>query len=122
MPNRHAKYEDCGLKESKLIGRTSFFINQGPCDLDLWPGNLKIYRDHLLIMTNLDTKYEDYWKRNLKLLGGQAFFSQNPCDLDLWPGDLKIDTGHLLIMTYLHAKIWRLLIKGIFSYWAGKLF
>jgi hypothetical protein len=29
-------------------------------------------------------------QRNLKLLGGQAFFSQGPCDVDLWPGDLKI--------------------------------
>jgi hypothetical protein len=43
-------------------------------------------------------------QRNLKLLGGQAFWSQGPCDLDLWPGDLKINRVYLLIMTKLHAK------------------
>jgi hypothetical protein len=36
-------------------------------------------------------------QRNLKLLGGQAFFSQGPCDL-------KMNFGHLLIMTNLYAK------------------
>jgi hypothetical protein len=44
-------------------------------------------------------------QRNLKLFGGQAFWSQGPIVLDLWPGDLKINTGHLLIMTNLHAKL-----------------
>ena len=29
------------------------------CDLDLWPSNLKIYRGHLLSITNLLTKYHD---------------------------------------------------------------
>jgi len=29
------------------------------CDLDLWPSDLKIYRGHLLTMTNLPTKYHD---------------------------------------------------------------
>jgi hypothetical protein len=43
-------------------------------------------------------------QRNLKLLGGQAFFSHGPCDLDLWPNDLKINRGNLLIMTNLHIK------------------
>jgi hypothetical protein len=48
-------------------------------------------------------------QRDLKLLGGQAFWSQGPCDLDLWsddlwPVDLKIKRGHLLIMTNLYAK------------------
>ena len=29
------------------------------CDLDLWPSDLKIYRGHLLNMTNLPTMYHD---------------------------------------------------------------
>jgi hypothetical protein len=35
------------------------FWSQGPCDLDLWPYDLKIKRGYLLIMTNLHAKYED---------------------------------------------------------------
>ena len=30
------------------------------CDLDLWPSDLNIYRDHLLSITNLPTKYNDW--------------------------------------------------------------
>ena len=29
------------------------------CDLDLWPGDLKIFRGHLLAMTYLSTKHDD---------------------------------------------------------------
>jgi hypothetical protein len=39
-------------------------------------------------------KMKTVGQKNLKLLGGQAFFSQGPCDFDL-----KINRGHLLIMT-----------------------
>jgi hypothetical protein len=61
MTNLHAKYEDCGSKESLVIGRTSF-LSQGPCDL--WPSDPKIIRGHVLIITNLYTKHED-WGPNL---------------------------------------------------------
>jgi hypothetical protein len=64
--------------------------------------DLKISRGHLLIMTNLNTKYEDLGQRNLKLLGRQTFFKVKvPVTLTL---DLKVNRGHLMIMTYLHAK------------------
>jgi hypothetical protein len=42
----------------KLFGRQAFW-SQGPCGLDLGLHDLKIYRGHLLIMTNLHDKYED---------------------------------------------------------------
>jgi hypothetical protein len=45
----------------KLLGGQAFYI-QGPCDLDLWPSDLKINRCLLLIMTNLHAKYEDWIK------------------------------------------------------------
>jgi hypothetical protein len=41
-----------GQSNLKLLGGQAF-LSQGPCDLDLWPGDLKINRDHLLIMTNV---------------------------------------------------------------------
>jgi hypothetical protein len=92
-----------GQRFLKLLGGEAFW-SQGPCDVDLWPSDLKINRGHLLNMTNLHAKYEDCGSRNLKLLGGQAFFSQGSHDLDLWPSDLKINRGQLLNMANLHAK------------------
>jgi hypothetical protein len=47
-----------GQKNLKLLGGQAF-SSQGPCDLDLWPSDLKINRGHLQIMTNLHAKYED---------------------------------------------------------------
>jgi hypothetical protein len=38
-------------------------------------------------------------QRNLKLLGGQAFWSPGPSDFDLWPGDLKINRDYLPRLT-----------------------
>jgi hypothetical protein len=54
MPNM----KTVGQMNLKLLGGQAFLI-QGPCDLDLWPGDLKIIRGHLLIMTSLHAKYED---------------------------------------------------------------
>jgi hypothetical protein len=68
MTNLHAKYEDCGSKESQVIGRTRF-LSQGPCDLDLCPSDLKINRGHLLIMTNLNAKYEDCGPKESQVIG-----------------------------------------------------
>jgi hypothetical protein len=56
MTNLTAKYEDL-LKESEVFGWTSFF-SQSHCGLDLTPSDLKIKRDHLLKMTNLNDEYE----------------------------------------------------------------
>jgi len=42
----------------KILSRQGFCI-KCYCDFDLWPTNLKMYRVHLLTMTNLPTKYHD---------------------------------------------------------------
>jgi hypothetical protein len=54
MPNM----KTVGQKKFKLFGRQAF-CSQSPCDLDLWPSDLKINRGHFLVMTNLHAKYED---------------------------------------------------------------
>ena len=36
------------------------FEIQGHCDLDLWPTDHKIDRGHLLVLTNLHVKYEEF--------------------------------------------------------------
>jgi hypothetical protein len=41
-----------GQRILKLLGVQAFW-SQGPCDLDLWPGALKIKSGHLLVVTNL---------------------------------------------------------------------
>jgi hypothetical protein len=45
-----------GQRILKLLGGQAYF-SQGPCDL--WSCDIKIKRGHILIMTNLNTKYED---------------------------------------------------------------
>jgi hypothetical protein len=57
-----------GQKDLKLLGRQAF-LSEGPCDLDLSPGDLKINGGHLLIMTNLYTKYEDCGSKEFKVIG-----------------------------------------------------
>jgi len=42
----------------KILSRHEFCI-KCYCDLDLWPSDLKVYRGHLLTMTNLPTNYHD---------------------------------------------------------------
>jgi hypothetical protein len=43
-------------------------------------------------------------QRNLKLLGGQGFYSQGPVTLTFDSVISKNNRGHLLILTNLHAK------------------
>jgi hypothetical protein len=56
-----------GQRNLKLLDRQAY-SSQGTCDLDLWPGDLKINMGHLLIMTNLNTKYS-YWADKLFMRG-----------------------------------------------------
>jgi len=42
----------------KILNSHAFCI-KCYCDLDLWHSDLKMYRGHLLTMTNLPTKYHD---------------------------------------------------------------
>jgi hypothetical protein len=37
MTNLHAKYEDCGSKESQVIGQTSFYLVNAPVTLTFDP-------------------------------------------------------------------------------------
>jgi hypothetical protein len=48
-----------GQRNIKLLGKQAFLVKACLTLLDLWPSDLKINRGHLLIMTNLHTKYED---------------------------------------------------------------
>ena len=60
-------------------------------DLDLWPTDLNINRDHLLIKVNVPTKFE-----------AQGVGDQH--DLWPWPTDLNINRDRLLIKNYLPTK------------------
>ena len=68
-------------------------------DLDLWPSDLNINRDHLITMDYLPTTFEGcgtkrYWSRLAWPLTSH---------LDLWP-DLNINRNHLHIKDYLPTK------------------
>ena len=56
------------------------------CDLALWP---KMYRGHLLSMTNASTKNNDCHSETFQDIERTWFFIKRYCDLDLWPADLK---------------------------------
>ena len=94
-------------------------------DLDLWPTDLTIPRDHLLIKDYLPTKFEASgekrsWVIRCKLCGNwniilwncscfativhKVWKSDMTFDLDLWPTDLTIPRDHLLIKDYLPTK------------------
>jgi hypothetical protein len=57
MTNVHAKYEDCGSKESSYW--VDNFFSQGPYDFTFDPVTSESM-SHLIIMTKLQAKYEDY--------------------------------------------------------------
>ena len=65
------------------------FCYEGPCDLDLWPTNLKINMGLPLLGTNLHIKFQDNRPKRSLALVKQAFCYEGPCDIDLWPTDLK---------------------------------
>jgi hypothetical protein len=54
MPNM----KTVGQRNFKLLDEQAVF-SQGTCNLDLWPGDLKINRDHPMVMSNLHGKYEE---------------------------------------------------------------
>ena len=59
------------------------FSAEGYHDLGLQPSDLKINRGHLLVVTNLHTKYEVPVPKYLQLLSGNHFSAQGHCDIDL---------------------------------------
>ena len=74
-------------------------------DLDLWPTDLNINRDHLLIKDYLPIKFEASWaKRSWVISCTSLRDSDLTFELDLWPTDLNINRDHLLIKNYLPTK------------------
>ena len=71
-------------------------------DLDLWPTDLKINRDHLLIKNYPPTKFEASWAKRYWVISCTR--SRMTFDLDVWPTDLNINKGHLLMKDYLPTK------------------
>ena len=74
-------------------------------DLDLWPTDLNINRDHLIIQ-GLST-YQDwsFWGKAFASYQLHKVWAINMnFDLDLWPSDMKINKDHLLILDYLPTK------------------
>ena len=76
-----------------------------PFDPYLWPTDLIINRDHLLIKDYLPTKVWSFWgKAFMSYLLHKVWLMDMTFDLDLWPTDLNIDRVHLLIKYYLRTK------------------
>ena len=71
-------------------------------DLDLWPTDLNINMDHLLIKDYLPTKFEGSVARVLELSVAQGLGDWH--DIWPWPTDLTINWDHLLIKDYLPNK------------------
>ena len=96
------------LLSLKLVGQSIVELSgaQGKRDQhDLWPTDLNINRDHLLIKNHLPTNFEDpgakcYWVISCTRLReiNMTF------DIELWPTDLNINRNHLLIKDYLPTK------------------
>ena len=95
----------------KIISGNHFNI-QGHRDLDLWPIDTKMNRGHLLVMTNLHVKNDDFVVNGFQENQKNHFNIQGLCDLDLWLSDTKINRGHLLVMTNLHVKYEVFVING----------
>ena len=89
------------------------FDIQVQCDLDLGPSEPKINRGHLLVMTNLQVKYEGSVINGFQDISGNYFIIQGNCDLDFWPSDSKINWGYLLLIMNLHVKYEDFVIYGI---------
>ena len=79
-----------------------------PPDLELWTSDPKISRGNLLVITNLQLKYEHCDNYIVfKIISRNHFNIQY--HLDLWPSDPKTNRDHLLVITKLHVKYANLL-------------
>ena len=67
-------------------------------DLVLWPSDIKLYKGHLLSMTNPPTKYHDCHLETFQEIKRTWFLQKMP--IWPWPSDLKMYRGHLMSMTY----------------------
>ena len=69
-------------------------------DTDLWPSDLNVNRDHLLIKDYLPTKFEASGAKRSRVIHCLGWRDWH----DLWPTDLTINRDHLLIKDYLPTK------------------
>ena len=90
-------------------------------DLDLWPTDLSINRDHLLNKDYLPTKFEASGAKRSWVIRRTGVETGVTFDLDLWPTDLNINRGHLLIKDYLPTKFKSLRSKAFLSYQLHKV-
>jgi hypothetical protein len=93
-----SKSVHCG-QASLSIWADKLIEIKGPSDLEIWHSNLKINRGHLIVITNLNSKYEDCWPKH-----SYAFWAKGHYDLDIWPIDFKIYRGHSMVMINVLAK------------------
>ena len=68
-------------------------------NLDLWPTDLNVNRDHVLIKDYLPTKFEASGAKCSRVICCTRF--ETDMTFDLWPTDLTINRDHLLIKDYL---------------------
>ena len=73
-------------------------------DLDLWPTDLTINRDHLLIKDYLPTEFEASGAKRYWVIRCTSYQLHKVFDLDLWPTDLTINRDNLLTKDYLPTK------------------
>ena len=95
------------LPSLKLLGKafSSYQLHkvwETDVNFDLWPTDLNINRDHLLMKYYPLTKFEASGISILELSVAQGEVDWH--DLDLWPADLDIIRCHLLIRDYLPTK------------------
>ena len=94
-----------------LLGQSILELSVAQCVgdwHDLWPSDLNINRDHLLIKDYLPTKFEAFEAKRSWVISCISYVNlwaiNMTFDLDLWPTYLNINKDHLLILDYLPTK------------------
>ena len=86
-------------------------------DLNLWTCDLKINRDHLLIVRNPCTKFGIDQVKGSKDIERTTHWAQEWFDLDLWTCDLKPIWSSAHWAQPLH-QVWYWSSEGVKRYWA----
>ena len=99
-------------KRSQQILSEPHFYKDQQFNLDLWPCDLNINRNHLLSRVEEFTvpSLATFQHRGQETLSGEHFFKDQQFDHDLWPCDLQIgDINSLGASTV----VWKLSNKGV---------
>ena len=99
VPTSIASFKTIGPSVPSLLVKQAF-CHEGPCDLDIWPTDLKINMGLLLLGTNLHIKFQDNRPKRSLVIGQTSFLLWR----SLWPNDAKINMCILLLGTNLHIK------------------